>query len=72
MKYRLCVRTDKNPLPRFCDFVVVYDSILAYHMKSLTIDLWIRKGTLKRIIDTGGIVTPGDCEIFIEREEKTV
>ena len=72
MKYSLFVRTEKYPVPRLCNFVVVGDSILAYHMKSVTLEIWIRKGTLKRIIDTGEAVTPGDCEIFIDLEGKTV
>lgn len=65
-KYALFVRTVKNPLPRLCIFTITYDSILAYHMKSETIDLWIRKGQLARIIDENEILTPDDCEIFTE------
>ena len=65
-KYALFVRTVKNPLPRLCEFTVMHDSILAYNMKSETIDLWIRKGQLARIIDQNECITPDDCEIFTE------
>jgi hypothetical protein len=65
-KYGLFVRTVKNPLPRYCEFTVIADIILAYNMKSETIDLWIRKGQLARIIDQNECITPDDCEIFTE------
>ena len=65
-KYGLFVRTVKNPLPCYCEFTVMHDSILAYNMKSETIDLWIRKGQLARIIDQNECITPDDCEIFTE------
>ena len=66
-KYGLFVRTVKNPLPRYCEFTVIADSILAYCMRSKTIELWIRKGQLARIIDQNECITPDDCEIFIEK-----
>jgi hypothetical protein len=66
-KYALFVRTGKNPLPRLCEFTVIHDSILAYHMISETIDLWIRKSQLARIIDQNDCITTDDCELFTER-----
>lgn len=65
-KYALFVRTKKHPLPRLCVFSIVGDSILAYHMKSETIELWIRKGELARIIDEHEVLTPDECELFTE------
>lgn len=65
-KYNMFVKTPRFPLPRLCEFTIIHDSILAYNMKSSTINLWIRKGTLARIIDQHEAITPDDCEIFTE------
>lgn len=65
-KYSLFVITPRHPVGRLIDFVVVCDSILAYHMKSVSIDLWIRKGTLQRLIDRKEALTPAHCELFTE------
>lgn len=70
MKYSLFIKTDDSPIPRLCDFVVIDDCILGYHLRSQYIDLWIRKGTLKRAVTENLAITPADCEIYYERSEK--
>lgn len=65
-KYSLFVITPHFPIGRLVQFTVIYDSVLAYHMKSETMDLWIRKGTLARLIDKKEALTPSHCELFTE------
>ena len=66
-KYSLAVVTEGNPLPRICDFTVTGESVLAYEMQSALYRVWVRKGTLKRILAEGAVLRPSDCEIFHKR-----
>lgn len=65
-KYSLFIITDKNPLPRLCDFIVTGENILGIEIKSATCHGWIRKGKVKRAIAENIAILQSDFEIFHE------
>lgn len=65
-KYSLFIITDKNPLPRLCDFTVTGENILGIEIKSATCCGWIRKGKVKRAIAENIAILQSDFEIFHE------
>lgn len=65
-KYSLFIITDKNPLPRLCDFTVTGENILGIEIKSATCRGWIRKSYIKRAIAENVAILQSDFEIFHE------
>jgi predicted AAA+ superfamily ATPase len=66
-KYSLFIITDKNPLPRLCDFVITGENILGVELKSETIRGWIRKGKIKKAIAENIALLQSDFETFHEK-----
>lgn len=68
-KYSLFIITDKNPLPRLCDFTVTGENILGVELKSSAgmIRGWIRKGKIKKAIAENIPLLQSDFETFHEK-----
>lgn len=66
-KYSLFIVTDKNPLPRLCDFIVTGENILGVELKCATIRGWIRKGKIKKAIVENIALLQSDFETFHEK-----
>ena len=68
-KYSLFIITEKNPLPRLCNFIVTGENILAYEIISSggMIRGWIRKGKIKKAIAERAAIRQSDFETFREK-----
>jgi hypothetical protein len=65
MKYSLAVKTKKKPIPRICDFQVIFGRY-GVTMQSENIKIETTKYALDKILNENRCITPKDCFVFEE------